>query len=74
MRIGFEVDSRECDKPDWMRIQCVSRCPCERFFSQFSTCSAFEGGHSLIWTFPSLCANYTTKSLLCQISFIDELY
>ena len=26
MRIGFQVDLCERDKPDWMRIWCVSRC------------------------------------------------
>lgn len=34
MRIGFQVDSCEHDKPDWMYIWCASQCPCERAFRQ----------------------------------------
>ena len=30
MRIGFQVDSCERNKLDWMHIRCSSQCPCER--------------------------------------------
>ena len=47
MRIGFQVDSCEHNKLDWMWIRCASQCPCERPYS-----------HSIILTESSLSISF----------------